>query len=160
MTSAAAAPSSATADVYVASQVLGDLDVPSSQIYTFADGLYGFPGAGTFALLPAEREGLFWLQSLDFEALTFLLIDPFRFVDGYSVELDVSDFAELTPNDPSEILVLAILTLPQAQGEPATANLHGPVALNVVVRLGRQIALESAYGLRHPVHLQARSDQV
>ncbi len=80
--------------------------------------------------------------------------------DDPSVELDTGELAEPAPNDPSEILVLAILTLPQAQGEPATANLHGPVALNVVVRRGRQIALESAYGLRHPVDLRACNDQV
>ena len=160
MTPAAAVPTDATPDVYVASKVLGDLDVPARQIYTFADGLYGFTGAGTFALLPAEREGLFWLQSLDFEALTFLLIDPFRFVEDYSVELDSGELAELAPNDPSEILVLAILTLPKTQKESATANLHGPIALNVVERRGRQIALESAYGLRHAVDLSTRSDQV
>ena len=160
MTQAAAAPSNATSDVYVASKVLGDLDVPPGQIYTFVDGLYGFTRAATFALIPAEREGLFWLQSLDFEALTFLLIDPFRFVEDYSVELDTGELAELAPNDPSEILVLAILTLPKTQDEPATANLHGPIALNVVARRGRQVALESAYGLHHPVNLRARSDQV
>ena len=149
----AAAPSDATSDVFVTSQLLGDLDVPSGQIYSFAEGLYGFANATTFALLPAEREGLFWLQSRDFEALTFLLIDPFRFVEDYSVELDTGELAELVPNDASEMLVLAILTLPKAQEDMATANLHGPIALNVVQRRGRQIALESAYGLRHPVDL-------
>lgn len=160
MTPAAAAPRDATADVYVASQVLGDLDVPPSQIYTFADGLYGFAGAERFALLPSEREGLFWLQSLDFEALTFLLIDPFRFVQDYSVELDRAELAELAPNDASEILVLAILTLPKTQEQPATANLRGPIVVNVVERRGKQMALESAYGLHHPVDLRANSDQM
>lgn len=160
MTPAAAAPSDATDDVYVTSQVLGDLDVPPSQIYTFTDGLYGFTGAEKFALLPAERDGLFWLQSLDFEALTFLLVDPFRFVQDYSVELDMGELAELASKDPSEILVLAILTLPKTQEEPATVNLHGPIALNVVERRGKQMALESAYGLHHAVDLRACTDEV
>jgi len=140
-------------DVTLGSKLLGDLCVPTSQIYTFRNGIYGFPGAHTFALLPTDRDGLFWLQSLDNEALTFLLVDPFHFVEGYSVDLDAGELAGLGPDDPAEILVLATLTLPSGNDQPTTVNLKGPIAMNVVRRLGRQLVVESEYGLRHPIDL-------
>ena len=135
------------------SKLLGPLAVPEHQIFDFRHGLFGFPEAHRFALLPAERDGFFWLQSQEFEALTFLLIDPFACVEDYAVELGPKDVGELMPEDASEIAVLAILTLPDKRGETATVNLQGPLALNHKKRVGKQLALESPYGIRFPVEL-------
>ena len=142
-----------TGDVIVESKLLGPLAVRSTQVYTFRDEPYGFPGATEFALLPADRDGFFWLQSLDFEALTFLLIDPFLFVDGYLVEVDADELGVLQPRDASEILVLSILALPREPEELATVNLQGPIVFNIVEQLGKQVVIESPYGLRHPVNV-------
>ncbi len=144
-----------TVDVVFESKLLGPLAVPEHQICDFQQGLFGFPEAHRFALLPAEREAFFWLQSQEFEALTFLLIDPFAFVEGYAVDLGPQDIGDLMPEDASEIAVLAILTLPNGLGETATANLQGPLALNHKRRVGKQLALESQYGIRFPVDLSA-----
>ena len=143
-------------DVVFESKLLGPLAVPEHQIFNFHQGLFGFPEAHRFALLPAERDGLFWLQSQEFEALTFLLIDPFACVEGYAVDLGPKDIGELMPEDASEIAVLAILTLPGKRGETATANLQGPLALNHKKRVGKQLALESPYGIRFPVELSGK----
>ncbi len=144
-----------TGDITFESKLLGALAVPEHQVLEFANGLFGFPEARGFALLPAEREGFFWLQSQEFEALTFLLIDPFAFVEGYSVDLGPKEIGELMPADASEIAVLAILTLPKELGETATANLQGPLALNAEKRIGKQLALDSPYGIRFPVDLSS-----
>lgn len=144
------------ADVVFESKLLGPLGVPEHQILDFSQGLFGFPEAHKFALLPAERDGFFWLQSQEFEALTFLLIDPFAFVEGYAVELGPKDIAELMPEDASEIAVLAILTLPDKRGETATANLQGPLAVNHKKRIGKQLALESPFGIHFPVELKSK----
>ena len=138
------------------STLLGSLSVPESQVFGFDQGILGFPQARSFALVRARQEGMFWLQSMDFEALTFLMVDPFRYVDGYAVELGRSELGDLAPESPSEILVFTILTLPRNPGEAATANLQGPVALNLPLRRGRQVVLQdSPYGVRHPVLLPA-----
>jgi flagellar assembly factor FliW len=142
-----------TEDVVVQSRLLGSLEVLTSQIYHFPDELYGFPDAREFALVPAEREGFFWLQSVDFDALTFLLIDPFLFVDGYWVDFGSDELGSIQPKSPSDVLVLSIVTLPREQGEPATVNLQGPVVFNISRRLGKQVVVESSYGIRHPVPL-------
>lgn len=142
-------------DVIVESQVLGTLDVLDTQVYQFPDDLYGFPGASLFALLPGERAGFFWLQSLEFKALTFLLIDPFLFVEGYSVDVGAEELGTLACEDPSQVLVLSILTLPREQGHDATVNLQGPIVFNLAERLGKQVVLESPFGIRHPIKVSA-----
>jgi len=125
-----------------------------SQVYEFPAGIYGFPDAHSFVLLPIEREGFFWLQSVEFEALTFLLMDPFLFVDGYTVDLSDAQLTELLAEDPSSVLVLSIVTLPRDTDSQPTANLQGPVAFNVVERRGKQVAIESGFGVRHPIDFQ------
>ena len=140
-------------EVLVQSKVLGPLEVPSAQIYRFPQEMYGLPGARDFALLPAERDGFFWLQSVEFDALTFLAIDPFAYVDGYSVEVGSQDLGPVASDDASELMVLAILSLPRQPGDRATVNLQGPVVLNVVRKLGKQVVVESPQGMRVPVDL-------
>jgi flagellar assembly factor FliW len=141
-------------EVLVHSALLGPLAPSAAQVFTFERGILGFPEARGFCLLPARQEGLFWLQSVDFEALTFLLVDPFPRVEGYSIEIDAAELGRTDAVDPSDILVLAIVTLPREPGQPATANLQGPLAFDLERRTGRQVVLQdTAYGVRHPVDL-------
>jgi len=144
-----------TDDATVASTLLGPLEVMRGQLYDFPDELYGFAGAREFALIPAERDGFFWLQSIDFEALTFLLVDPFQFVEGYAIDIPADDVIAPGSDDASNTLVLAMLTLPRAVGETATVNLQGPLAFSLSRNIGKQIVVETSYGIRHPVALSS-----
>jgi flagellar assembly factor FliW len=129
---------------------------PQPTVITFDEGLLGFADARRFALLRTEDPGLFWLQSLEHEPLAFLLLDPFHFYEGYTVELDPADTAELQARGPGEIAVLAIVTLPASPAEGCTANLTGPIALNLGQGRGKQVILrDSAYSVREPVDLEA-----
>jgi flagellar assembly factor FliW len=120
-------------------------------VITFADGLLGFPECRSFLLCSSSSEGVYWLQSTQFEPLAFLLVDPFRFFDGYSVELSDVDVARLQPAQPSDIAILTTVTL-NASG--ATANLQGPLALNLATGKARQvIAAETGHGVRAPLEL-------
>lgn len=138
-------------DLKVESQLLGPLSVPTQQVYSFDNGIYGFPNATQFALLPAERDGFYWLQSLDLAALTFLLVDPFQFVEDYSVELDSAELSDFLPEAESDVVVLTTLTLPKEEGDQATTNLQGPIALNLHAKRGKQVVIESPFGIRHPI---------
>jgi flagellar assembly factor FliW len=125
---------------------------------TFDEGLLGFADALRFALLRTEDPALYWLQSLEHEPLAFLLLDPFLFFPGYAVELDQADTAALRAQGPGEIAILAIVTLPTGPDEPCTANLTGPIAINLQQGRGRQVILrDTAYSVREPVDLQAGS---
>lgn len=142
----------APATVTVTSDLLGLVAPSQENTFIFPVGMFGFPECRRFALLNAGREGLFWLQSMEHTALTFLLADPFRFFDGYSVELGAGDRAELKLHDDTnadDVAVLAIVTLPRTRDELPTANLQGPVAINFGSRVGRQLAVaDGAWGVR------------
>jgi flagellar assembly factor FliW len=125
----------------VVSHLLGELDVPAEAVYTFPEGVYAFSDRRRFALVPTEHSALYWLQSLEEHALTFLVADPFRFFPGYEAELSDADQAHLGSPAAAEALVLAIVTLPPDPASSATANLRAPVVLNTARRVGRQIML-------------------
>jgi flagellar assembly factor FliW len=138
----------------VSSDLLGPLVVQSNDIVRFPGGLYGFPECRAFVLLPAAREGIFWLQSTDYATLSFLLADPFLWFPDYHIDLDDADLARLGSNDPQHLLVLAIVTMPSASGEPCTANLHAPLLFNVRDRQAHQsIRPDDGYGIREPFFL-------
>lgn len=144
----------ASVPVTVHSDLLGTLTLDATSVIAFPDGLYGFPECRAFALVPAEREGVYWLQSADNPALAFLLVDPFVIAPGYSVDLTAGDLSDLGADEASSIAVLAIVTLPPSRAERPTANLQGPLALNLRGQLGRQLAsAESAYSIRHEFEL-------
>lgn len=141
----------------VRSELLGDLEVGEDQVYTFGHGLPGFPEGRRFALLPTGRDGVYWLQSVDFTALSFLLIDPFQFFPGhFQIDLTDEDVARLGTSDPARILVLAIITLGAALDQVATANLRAPILLNLGDHSAHQsIRAHEGYGVREAIDATA-----
>lgn len=141
--------------VTVQSEVLGPFTVAPADVLTFDDGVLGFPACRRFVLVPAGREGLYWLQSVEQTALAFLLVDPFPLVAGYTLDLGaVEPGSELAAAAPADIVALTILTLPATRAELPTANLQGPLVIDLRTRRGRQVVVSNgAFGLRHPVDL-------
>jgi flagellar assembly factor FliW len=142
---ASAAPDAAPT-IRVASRLFGPLRLTPDRVYTFPKGLLGFTGESRYALLPANRDGVFWLQSAEDGNLAFLVVDPFRFFDGYAA--DVPD--DEMPFDTSvsqDLLVLNIVTLPRESGARPTANLQAPVVLHLGDRIGVQFVIR---GTEHP----------
>lgn len=129
---------------------------PVAATVEFAEGLFGFPQCRDFTLSATARPGFYWLRSLEHEPLAFLLADPFIFFADYSVELSDADVSSLAPDDSSNLAVLAIVTLPRTGGEPLTANLQGPIALNLTRGVARQVILtDTRFGLRCPFRVDA-----
>lgn len=145
----------------IPSDLLGAVSIARNEIVKFSGGLYGFPECRAFALLPTPREGVFWLQSAEFSALSFILVDPFVYFPGYHIELDDADTLRLGTSEAQHILILAIVTMPSESGGMCTANLHAPILFNISDRHAHQsIRPDDAYGFREPFALeQSRSDQ-
>lgn len=123
----------------------------------FDDGLFGFPECRSFALHRTDHPGLFWLQSMEHEALSFLLADPFLYFDGYSVDLSEPDVKRLAPDAAADIAILATVTIAESRDGASTANLQGPIAINVRTGRARQIIVSDAgYSVRHPIDLARR----
>ena len=145
--------------VTVASDLLGAIELPADALYTFPAGLYGFDAATRWALVPAGREGLCWLQSAERAGLVFLLADPFHFFPAYEAELPDDELAKLGLTPGARPGVLAIVTLPGtpaagAADGAASVNLRAPIVLDPDARRGRQIVLlDERLSVREPLAL-------
>lgn len=128
--------------VKVPSRLFGPIKVTPDRLFFFPTGLLGFTGESRYVLLPANREGVFWLQSADDGNLAFLVVDPFRFFEDYIVDVPDQDM----PFDTSasdDLLVLTIVTLPRDAAARPTTNLQAPVVLHLRDRCGTQFVLRT-----------------
>ncbi len=123
----------------IASRLLGEIAVPSDQIFGFPEGLHGFAEQTEYALIPAARSGFWWLQSTEVSELAFLLADPFVCAPGFEVDLSEGDRQFLGLTSPEDAIVLTVVTLPASNGQSATTNLRGPVVFSAMTRRARQV---------------------
>lgn len=152
MTTSIPVSTQSTRSIDVESRLLGTLTVPEDVCITFPEGLLGFNSSQTFVLLPSAKEGVFWLQSVDSGDLTFLVVDPFRYVEEFEFQFASSDRLATGLTDLSDAAVLAIVTLPRKRESQCTANLQGPLLVDFGSRRGWQIIqAESVHGTRHPI---------
>lgn len=132
----------------VASRVLGNITTKPEHILNFPTGLLGFPETREFTLVATHRQGFYWLQSLEYDTLTFLLIDPFLHVPDFTVDLPDEDMGALG-TDATKIVVLGIVTLPAGPDDALTVNLQGPLVLNTESGIGQQLIIpDSPHGTR------------
>ncbi len=129
-------------------------DVPE---LVFATGLPGFPGERRFALVRwGAFEGPYSLMvDLENPHVRFLVMPPYVFFPDYVVDLDDTIAAKIHLDRPESCLLLVIVTLGSTP-EEATANLLGPVVVNLDTREGVQAVLaESGYSTRVPLRAAA-----
>jgi len=134
----------------------GTIDIEKEQIIHMPSGLIGFPDARKYVLL-GHREGspFFWLQSVDNEALAFVLTDPLLFKPDYEIELSPEDIKELGLREGSNSFqTLVIVNISSTQPPRMTANLLGPIVISTQKRWAKQIVLyHKEYSHRHPIPL-------
>ncbi|HVO34700.1 MAG TPA: flagellar assembly protein FliW [Gemmatimonadales bacterium] len=141
----------------VASELFGPLRIWPEDCLIFPDGLLGFAAQHRYVMLPAAAAGVYWLQSCDEGSLVFLVADPFPFVPDYAFELPDGDPVARGAEQPGDIALLAIVTLPDSPWAACTMNLQGPLVVNLRTRLGCQrVRADELYGPRHPIDLRSR----
>src|SRR5206468_10801391 len=94
--------------------------------------------------------GLSWLQSAAAPELAFGLVPPPLAVGDYRIELRPGDRTALELDDERSALIYVILN--RGEGGGLTVNLQGPLVVNPVRRLARQLVLTSSrYPVRYPL---------
>ncbi|HZK54261.1 MAG TPA: flagellar assembly protein FliW [Desulfosporosinus sp.] len=127
----------------------GEVEVGEEQLIHFSYGLPGFPDEKTFVHMGHDEESPFsFLQSTTEVNLTFLLADPFTFINDYEFVLDddVAKEMDLCLENPPKVFLIATV-----KGELAdmTVNLLAPVVVNELNRTGRQVILDKPeYSIR------------
>ena len=126
--------------------------VPTESIIKLPLGLLGFEENKGYVLLTNPDEAPFmWLQMLDEPKQAFLVVPPAIAFSDYRPDLSVEDVKFLGLEKPDEALIFNIVTL--RGPNQATVNLKGPVVLNRLTLLGKQvIPLNAAdYDLQCPL---------
>lgn len=109
---------------------LGTFTVDNSQKIIFEEGIFGFEHIKEYYLIDANLAPFMLLQSIEDEAIGFIVCDPFLFFPDY--EFDLSDDAKekLNLEKSDDLLVLVIITLAD-KIEDVSANLVGPIIINI-----------------------------
>ncbi|MHB8621350.1 MAG: flagellar assembly protein FliW [Chloroflexota bacterium] len=117
------------------------VSVDSRQIVTFEAGLIGLPQLKVFALIEDETSlPIRLLQCVSVPEFVFVVINPFTVYPEYDIEISDDDAASLGVKSPADVLVLAIVTIPE-DVRFVTANLLSPLVINMRTKRGKQILL-------------------
>jgi flagellar assembly factor FliW len=114
----------------IESVLLGSLPIDPERTIRFLNAENWFALGQEVMLLPAMRDGLYWMQSIEDGSETFLLIDPFLVASDFLVDLPDAVVTALGVTDSADIMVLTIVSLPTAAGDSATVNLASPLILS------------------------------
>lgn len=125
---------------------------PPEAVITFPTGLIGFPALKFFQLLePGDAYPLKFLRPLEREDIHFVCIDIAAINPEYTVPLAEEDAKALAIEAPSDALVLALVVVPPDPRQ-MTANLAGPLLINLKTMQGRQVVLNTErFPLKFPV---------
>ncbi|WP_305909181.1 flagellar assembly protein FliW [Methylomarinum sp. Ch1-1] len=127
----------------IKSKFLGEQQVDPDTIITFPNGIPGFENQHRFKLFHQEHSNIvYWLQSLDDEALTFSVTHPSHFNINYRFSL-TDDEEKLLALDNSEDLLLLILLHKDEQtedvdGPTVKGSIKSPLLINSAKRVGLQ----------------------
>lgn len=140
--------------IAIASQALGEIEVPSADAIRFCEPIPGFPGCTDYALVPhvksdgSPNESVMWLQALEAPFHAFIVTDPWAIVGDYAPEIPDTEAQQLQLRSFEDARVLVILTVPRDGS--VSVNLRAPIVFNIVERLAKQVVLISdQYSTRH-----------
>jgi flagellar assembly factor FliW len=132
-----------------------DLESPVDNVFALPNGLIGFKRYTRAELLyQPDRLPFLWMKlHSPADSVHFIVIEPGGIVPNYEPELFDDDAFTLDLTDPSEAMVLNIVTLRQQHPIDATVNLVGPVIVNRRLRVGRQVVISnySRYSAHYPL---------
>lgn len=131
-------------------QLAESVQVDEQDILHFEQGIPGFEDVKEYVLVEESDVPLVMtLQSIAGEHPSFVVIDPFSFVEGYAPELseaDLSYFGKQTAEN-LKLLVIAVLT---SKLEDAVVNLKSPIVIDPETNRAKQVIVENpGYPIRY-----------
>lgn len=130
----------------------GNISVNEDDIIKFTYGMYGFEDYRKYVILKDNPEDdIMYLQSVDKDDLSFVLIDPYSIVHGYNPNVNKENLSELKVNDENELKFLVIAIIKE-EIQDSVVNLKSPIAINPQFKIASQVILENLnYPLKYPV---------
>ena len=134
----------------------GTVEVSEEKIISMRHGLLGFQDRKRFCIFQHQEDSpFFWYQSLDDPALAFVITNPWLFKPDYQIDLEAAAVHAMEWDGESKDRSLecyVIVTIPKGQPEKMTANLLGPLVVDVKTCQAVQVVLpDDTYSPRHPL---------
>ncbi|MFN6992459.1 MAG: flagellar assembly protein FliW [Fervidobacterium sp.] len=130
---------------------IGDFELNENEIINFPEGIPGFENLRKFAVISLEETApLCWLVSLEDDTIALPIIDPWLILDDYEVELSESELKILGVEDPGDLIVWSVVTIPVGKPDEATVNLKAPIIINLKKGIGAQIIMDK-YEIRYSI---------
>lgn len=143
----------------VKTERFGELEISEDLIITMTKPILGFEHLNQYIIVETDDfEPFKWFQSIEDPGAAFVIINPLHFFHDYTVEVNPKEIEELNVGKVEDVLTYAIVTIPQDYTK-MTANLQGPVLINSVTRLAKQLVMvNSHYKVKHHM-FEAVKDQ-
>ncbi len=135
----------------------GELDVANDAVISMPDGMLGFSEIKRYVLIQ-HRDGspFLWYQAVDEPNLAFVVVDAFTFFPDYEVVMSSEDVEVLKCTKPGDLAVFLVVVIPD-NPEDMTANLRGPLVVNVDNKIARQVVLtDEKYSPHHSIMEEIR----
>jgi flagellar assembly factor FliW len=126
--------------------------IQADSVFHFAEGLPAFEEAKEFNFIcKPETSPFLFMRSVGGESLGFVCVDPFLICPSYKPRISDADTAALEIHESDEILILSIVTT-SSDVHKTTANLQGPLVINLRTRKGKQIICDrQEYPVRYAI---------
>lgn len=140
----------------------GKIEIKEQDIINFEKGILAFDHLHKFIMIDvAENPAFKWLQSIEDEAISFLLVDPFLINPDYSVHLNDTIRTELEITKEEDVLIYTTVAVPENGFKDATTNLIGPIILNIAKHKGKQLVLENKeLTVKYPLFPKTQAQKV
>ncbi|MFC0559287.1 flagellar assembly protein FliW [Halalkalibacter alkalisediminis] len=134
----------------------GTVEINDENIITFSKGIPAFEEEKQFVLLPLEEGTPFFvLQSTATTDVAFIVLNPFEVVSNYQIKLPDATLEMLEIEKEEDVATFVVLTVKEPFAE-TTANLQGPIIINVNKQKGKQLLLsDTDYQTKHPIFKEA-----
>lgn len=131
----------------------GTVNYDKTDVIWMVRGFLGFEDLKRFTIISLSGQEPFkWYQSIENPDIAFLIIDPLFFKPDYVVEVNPKDIGILGAKKPEDINLYVLVSIPKGKPELMSANLKGPVAINLENNQGAQLILsDSSYDIDHSV---------
>jgi len=140
-----------------------DFDLPASNEILLPQGIIGFSKYQRAELLcMPDHLPFLWMRLHGPDTIHFIVMEPGNLIAGYEPEIFDEDAYQLGIEDPTQAMILNIVTLRQQIPVDASVNLVGPLMINRRTRIGRQLVISnySRYSAHHHLVDQAAAPAV
>jgi flagellar assembly factor FliW len=126
-------------DMQLETTRFGNVEIDDNRVITFPSGMLGFSSYTKFVLLQPDEQGVFfWLQSTETPDLAFVVTDPALWIPDYKANIRREQMEDLGLTEIGDAQVLVVVN---KREDVLSANLQGPLVVNVTGRAGMQLVL-------------------